>query len=202
MQETRVWSLCQEDPLEKEMAAHSSILAWEIPRTEELGGLQRVRHNWVNEHTSPALCDPMDYSPPGFSVHGISQGRILEWVAISFSKGSSQPSDRNCVSSIDKQILYHWATWEAPSLLIPFSLYLWDRGDWVTTQRDQCHWKKNLCLTFPETRGHAMPVGPEGKHEPVLMRSRNRSEGRARPELLLGFLFFFLLKYSCFTMLC
>ena len=43
MQETRVRSLGQEDPLEKEMATHSSILAWEIPWTEELGGLQSIR---------------------------------------------------------------------------------------------------------------------------------------------------------------
>ena len=40
MQETWVWSLDQEDPLEEEMATHSSILAWEIPWTEETGGLQ------------------------------------------------------------------------------------------------------------------------------------------------------------------
>ena len=51
MQETWVWSLGWEDPLEKEMATHSSILAWRIPWMEELGGLQsmgsqRVRHNW------------------------------------------------------------------------------------------------------------------------------------------------------------
>ena len=39
MQKTQVWSLVQEDPLEKEMATHSGILAWEIPRTEEPGGL-------------------------------------------------------------------------------------------------------------------------------------------------------------------
>ena len=37
----------------------------------------------------PAVCDPMDYSFPGSSVHGILQARILEWVAISFSRGSS-----------------------------------------------------------------------------------------------------------------
>ena len=41
----------------------------------------------------PTLCDPMDYSPPGSSVHGILQARILEWVAISSSRGSSQPRD-------------------------------------------------------------------------------------------------------------
>ena len=42
MQETRVWSLGQEDPLEEEMATHSSVLAWEIPWTEEPGGLQSM----------------------------------------------------------------------------------------------------------------------------------------------------------------
>ena len=52
MWETRVWSLGLEDPLEKEMATHSSTLAWRIPCPEEPGGLQsmgsqRVRHNWV-----------------------------------------------------------------------------------------------------------------------------------------------------------
>ena len=52
MQETWVWSLDQEDPLEKAMSTHSSILAWRIPWTEEPGGLQsmgsqRVRHNWL-----------------------------------------------------------------------------------------------------------------------------------------------------------
>ena len=39
------------------------------------------------------LCDPVDCSPPGSSVHGILQARILEWVAISLSRGSSRPSD-------------------------------------------------------------------------------------------------------------
>ena len=39
----------------------------------------------------PTLCDPMDYSRPGFSVHGILQERILEWIAIPFSRGSSRP---------------------------------------------------------------------------------------------------------------
>ena len=54
MQEKRVWSLGQEDPLE--MASHSSSLAWKIPWTEEPGrlqstGLQRVRHDWAHMHT-------------------------------------------------------------------------------------------------------------------------------------------------------
>ena len=59
------------------------------------------------------LCDPVDCSPPGSSVYGISQARILEWVAISFSRGSSQPRDQTHIC-IGRQILYHWGTWEAP----------------------------------------------------------------------------------------
>ena len=55
MWETQVWSLGQEEPQEKEMATHSSILAWKIPQTEEPDGLQsmgsqRVRHDWGTEH--------------------------------------------------------------------------------------------------------------------------------------------------------
>ena len=55
----------------------------------------------------PTLCDPADCSPPGSSVHGIFQARILEWVAVSSSRGSSQPRDQTCVSCIGRQILYH-----------------------------------------------------------------------------------------------
>ena len=46
------------------------------------------------------LCNPMNYAPPDFSVHGILQARILEWIAIPFSRGSSQPRDRILVSCI------------------------------------------------------------------------------------------------------
>ena len=48
----------------------------------------------------PTLCDPMDYSLPGFSLHGILQARVLKWVAISFSRGSSRLRDRTQVSHI------------------------------------------------------------------------------------------------------
>ena len=49
----------------------------------------------------PTLCDPIVYSPLGSSVHGIFQARILEWVAIPFSRGSSQPRDWMLVSCIE-----------------------------------------------------------------------------------------------------
>ena len=55
----------------------------------------------------PTLYDPMGCSPPGSSVHGILQARILRWAAISFSRGSSQPRDQTHVSSIGRWILYH-----------------------------------------------------------------------------------------------
>ena len=56
------------------------------------------------------LCKPVDYSLAGSSVHGISQARIQEWVAISFSRGSSWPRDQTNVSYIGRWILYHWTT--------------------------------------------------------------------------------------------
>ena len=201
MQETWVRSLGREDPLEKEMATHSSILAWKIPWTKEPCGLQSVgsqsrtglsnftftffqeslsediklpgnvrwignenirvkswcfhtsanmKTNWGVEHAAspwspyspvamegpkaqillrnvlhqrepgllgemtdfraragraqsesevaqscPTLCDPMDCSPSGSSVHGIFQTRVLEWVAIAFSREGTRADQNN-----------------------------------------------------------------------------------------------------------
>ena len=64
----------------------------------------------------PALCDTMDCSPPGSSVHGIFQATMLKCIVISYSRGSSWPSDWtwfSWVSCIGRWILYHWATKEA-----------------------------------------------------------------------------------------
>ena len=61
-------------------------------------------------------CDPMDCSSPGSSVHEILHARILEWVAISFSRGSSQLRDRTHIFYVfctGRLVLYHWPTWEA-----------------------------------------------------------------------------------------
>ena len=58
----------------------------------------------------PTLCDHKDYSLKVSSLHGVFQARILEWVAISFSRGSSRPRDRTCVchvSCVDKHVLHH-----------------------------------------------------------------------------------------------
>ena len=63
----------------------------------------------------PTLCDSTDYSPPDSSIHGILQARILEWVAISFSRGSSQPRNLTQVSCIAGRFFPIWATKEAIS---------------------------------------------------------------------------------------
>ena len=82
-QETQVWSLGQEDPLEEDIAMHSSILTWRIPWTEEPGrlqfiGSQSVRHDWSDFSSvqfrsvtqwCPTLCDPMNRSTPSLPVH-------------------------------------------------------------------------------------------------------------------------------------
>ena len=164
------------------MATHSSILAQEIPWTEETGGLQSVGHKGLDTTSArrrharcrailcyqrmslapghsprappnpsrrssllcpeclfmmpcvffiflpllwsevkwsevaqscPTLCDPMDCSLPGSSVPGILQARVLEWVAISFSRRSSQPRDGTRVSHIAGRRFTIWATRES-----------------------------------------------------------------------------------------
>ena len=67
MWETQVWSLGQEDPVEKEMATHSSVLAWRIPWTEEAGrlqstGSQRVRHDWAASLSHWYICIRMFFA--------------------------------------------------------------------------------------------------------------------------------------------
>ena len=62
---------------------------------------------WSVTQSCPTLWSPMDCSPSGSSVHGIFQVRILEWVSIAFSWGSSWRRDQTHVSCVDRQILYH-----------------------------------------------------------------------------------------------
>ena len=87
------------------------------------------------------------YIPPHSSVHGILQARILEWVAISFSKGFSQPNYRTCGSCIIRQVLYHWATREAPS----FWVEVRERGQTQRPLPESCvlwHTSLSPCFFF------------------------------------------------------
>ena len=77
---------------------------------ERLPGGANGKEKWkVNVAQScPTLCNPMDYT-----VHGILQAKILEWVAVPFSKGSSQPRDQTQVSRIAGRFFTSWDTKEA-----------------------------------------------------------------------------------------
>ena len=76
---------------------------------------------WVKVTQSfPILCDPIDYSPPGSSVHGILQARILQWVAICFSRGSSWHRDWTQVSYIAGRLFIFWASREVVLFLFLF----------------------------------------------------------------------------------
>ena len=100
------------------------IIRWGIERaTQEAKNSHQLcclivcAHVWAQLCTT--LCDPIDCSLPGSSVHGIFQTRILKWVAISYSRGSLQSRDRTCISCIfciGRWILHHCATWEDPFL--------------------------------------------------------------------------------------
>ena len=81
----------------------------------------------------PTFWDPMECSPPGSSVHGISQAWILEWVAIFFSRGSSWPRDRTQVSYIGRTILQQWATWEAPLHCSGIMYYIFTNSNALST---------------------------------------------------------------------
>ena len=139
MQKTQVRSLSGEEPLEQEMATHSSILAWEIPWTEEPGGLQStgsqksliwlrdsttttaaIAFAWCLTYFNPCDCHEVKVAqscltlcnPIDYTGHGILQARILEWIAFPFSRGSSQPRDRTQVSHIASGSFTNWATRE------------------------------------------------------------------------------------------
>ena len=84
----------------------------------------------------PTLCDPMDCSPPGFSVHGILQAWILEWIVIPFSRGTSQPRDQTLVSCVAGRFFTIWATekslnWARPMKVAQSCLTLCDPMDYT-----------------------------------------------------------------------
>ena len=185
MWKTRVRSLGWEDPLEKEMATHSSIPAWKIswmePGRLQSTGPQRVGHDWVTERlhfqaiitgnefnqlvseiaqSCPTLCYPMEYSPPVCSVHGIIQAGILEWVAISFSRGYSQSRDQTQVSCIAADALTSEPPGK-PNQLVRRYLNLKKKKKTLSSSAHLLYQKCNYSFTyceiipwFPRNRSH------------------------------------------------
>ena len=136
-----------------------------------LPGLLSLEVKWSEvTHSCPTLCDPMGCSLPGSSVHGIFQATVLEWIAISFSRGSSQPRVRTRVSrTVDRRFTV-WATREVlesvrHDLIVwrgasAFKFYVIHKKSFLniyfklTTvifgkevrQGGKVHMKKNLCI--------------------------------------------------------
>ena len=89
---------------------HFSIMSHEVLT----GGKMSFGYCWLVAKSCLTLCDLMDCSPPGSSVCGILQARILEWVAFSFSGDIFLTQRLNLCLLLGRQILYHWAPREAP----------------------------------------------------------------------------------------
>ena len=106
------------------------LLAWDL--------LSGPRHQFVNvsmivcAQLCSTLCDPMDCSPPGSSVHGILQARILEWVAMPFSRESSWPRGRTQISRIAGRFFTFWATRKALETNVVSEIgYLIQTAQWL-----------------------------------------------------------------------
>ena len=101
----------------------------------------------------PTLCDPTDYSSPGSSLHGILQARILEWTAVPFSRGSSQPRDlpNPCVSCIGRQVLSHCA---CGSLLVRY--FISNCTGWWISGNAFKRWARLLSFLLGQHRSRTM----------------------------------------------
>ena len=105
------------------------------------------RQEYSHSVVSDSFATPWTVALPGSSVHGISQAGILECVAISFSRGSSQPRDWTHISCrrfcIGRQVLYHWAAWEAKNTGVGCYFLL----QWAMSCQNSSRWP--ICLGWP-----------------------------------------------------
>ena len=120
--------------------------------------VNRLVHSYVFSCFCPTLCHPMDCSLPGASVHGIFQARILAWVAIPSSRGSSWPRDQIQFSCTAGRFFTVWATkeaWGFPQIGTPVSRELssWKFSSFRANQReksDVISGLLGLCLRGPK----------------------------------------------------
>ena len=136
------------------------------------------------------LCDPTDYRPPGSSVHGILQVRILKWVAISSSRGSSEPRDRIQVSCIGGWILHHRATCEPlPSLHWPLKMLCQNPLRilglfWVGTTHFPCMTLQQTFLCSKLQHGGLFGLTVYWAHKPVFSNTIRNKSWRNKDEKL------------------
>ena len=118
----------------------------------------------------PTLCDPVDCSPPGSSVHGISQARILEWVVITFFRGSSSSRDQTRVSLIGRWILYCLSHQGIPLKGHKFVEIEWGRALFIS----KVQYKKSGKVTMSRI--------PTSVMEPQMTSERRRSNKYGWPQ--------------------
>ena len=155
---------------------------------------QEVKWSQVTQ-LCPTLCDPMDCSLPGSSTHGIFQARILEWVAISFSRGTSWPRDRSQVSCIVGRHFIVWATRDSlrlASLILESDFSKLGRGEGFQLPK-----ARQSLSCFPAVFLQYWQGFWEGKREEVL-----RGQSHAIPSLpwrqqRVCFSFFFSFLFLC-----
>ena len=121
--------------------------------------------NWCFRHVQSfncvQLCYPMDCSSPGFSVHGILQARILEWVAISSSQGSSWPRDQTLISSpvfSDSLLLSHLGNPSTTSIFRYFESFMSCRG------KESKLWRGHVLIINCFSPLYPSPLSPTFTH--------------------------------------
>ena len=97
----------------------------------------------------PTLCNPMDCSPPSSSVLGIFQARGLEWIAISFFRGSSWSRDRTRISCIAGRHFTVWATGKAPVLILKLIYPVWYEVKSIVAYYKRLGWVLSVCQEDP-----------------------------------------------------
>ena len=138
---------------------------WVLPgftgNSAVVSAVSKLLEKWkLVAQACPTLCDPVNRSLPGSSVHRIFQASILKWVAIPFSRGSSRPTDRTWVSCLTGRFFTVWAAREAKLLVHPKpNSILGPKSSWLLRAL-AVKWKAQGWSPHP-TPAHSPPTRPQ-----------------------------------------
>ena len=162
----------------KQKLQYFGHMMWRAGLLEKTLMLGKIEGRRRRAQLSPTLCDPMECSLPGSSVHGLLQARILEWVAISYSRGSSRSMDQTQVSCIAGRFFTLWATKETfllrdltAKFVTTMSSSLWEIGKEETSPHrmiytyfiDLAFLRTTIAVAAMDTFTFNLKVQPEGR---------------------------------------